>query len=180
MPKVQDTAPCWPPEVCWGLSTSLAAAELSASPWQHLLQLCSLPGGAWALLLGLQGIQLTSTWKLIRSQCSWPEESRAALLVYRSPPSSRWARGVYRLSSMVALYLMPGGRRGEDHGGGATSPPKTVYFPLQIAFGKSASSRKPSRLAKEELLLSPHKAQCRQETPTWGASSTVRKAKGRN
>ena len=114
---------------------------------------------------GLQGIWLTSTWKLIRSQCSWPEERRAALLVYRSPPSSRWARGVYRLSSMVALYLMPGGRRGQDHGGGATFPPKTVYFPLQIAFGKSASSRKPSRMAKEELLPSPRKARAGRRLP---------------
>lgn len=81
-------------------------------------------------LLGLPGIRLTSTWKLIRSQCSWPEESRAALLVYRSPPSSRWALGVYRLSSMVALYLMPGGRKGHDYGGGASHAPIKDILPL--------------------------------------------------
>lgn len=102
--------------------------------------------------------KLTKTWKLIRSQCSWPEESRTALLVYRSPPSSRCARGVYRLSSMVMLYLMPRGGRGHDEGG-ATFPPKTVCLSFKIASGKSASFRKPSSVAREEQLLSPHEAQ---------------------
>lgn len=92
---------------------------------------------------------------MIRSQCSWLEESRTALFVYRSPPSSRWARGVYRLSSMVALYLMPRGGRGQDHEGEVTFPSKTVCLSFKIASGKAASSRKPSRLAREELLLSP-------------------------
>lgn len=64
------------------------------------------------LLVGLRACLwaagLTRTWKLIFWQCSWPEESKTALLVNWSPPSSRCARGMYRLSSMVALYLMPG------------------------------------------------------------------------
>lgn len=34
--------------------------------------------------------------------------------------------------------------------------PKACLLPLQIAFGKSASSRKPSGWPREELRLSPH------------------------
>lgn len=94
-----------------------------------------LPVGTWALLVGLQGVRLTRTWKLIRSQCSWPEESSTALFVYRSTPSSRWARGVYRRSSMVALYLMPGGGRGQGPEGEATFPLTTVCLSFKTAPG---------------------------------------------
>ena len=31
-PRSRTLPPSWPPEVCWGLRTSLAPAELSASP----------------------------------------------------------------------------------------------------------------------------------------------------
>lgn len=128
MVMVQDTAH-------WLASLrSVAPAEFSASPMAAPPRaLCPFRVGAWAPLVGLLGIRLTRTWKLIRSQCSWPEERRTALLVYRSPLSSRWARGVYRFSSMVALYLMPRGRREQDHEGRATFPPKTVASLLKYS-----------------------------------------------
>lgn len=50
-------------------------------------------------------------------------------------------------------------------------------FSFKVASGKLASTRKPSRLVREELLLYPHEPQCEQETPTQKASDTVRKGK---
>lgn len=75
---------------------------------------------------------------------------------------------MYRLSSMVALYMIPGGSRGQDYEGGDIFLSKTVCLCFKIASGKSASSRKPSReeLTREELLLSSYqdgKCPCREQ-----------------
>lgn len=72
---------------------------------------------------------------------------------------------------------MPRAGRGQDHEGEVTFPSKTVCLSFKIASGKATSSRKPSRLARKELLLSPQEAQCGQETPRQRASNAVRKKK---
>lgn len=61
---------------------------------------------------------------------------------------------------------MPGGSRGQDYEGGDIFLSKTVCLCFKIASGKSASSRKPSMLTREELLLSPYqggKCPCREQ-----------------
>lgn len=95
-----------------GLATLFSGYPLRARNWPGTVGLPTEVPLLWTLLVGLRACLwvagLTRTWKLIFWQCSWPEESTTALLVNWSAPSSRCARGMYRLSSMVALYLMPG------------------------------------------------------------------------